>query len=88
MAGLQASIDQFFEDGGKLVNGGTVHAEELRSRDLCPKPILLGDVANGYELIGRDITTGTAGDHRVGASFLNVGQESIVGILNLIATAL
>ena len=81
---LHAGIHQLFEDVWQVVNLGAVHAQALGSGDLGPQSVLLGRRGEGQEGVWSDVTTRTAWDHRVGARLLDVGQEAVVGVLDLI----
>src|SRR5439155_25946404 len=67
--------------GGTLVQSSAEQVDALATGDLGVEAELLGDVADGDELVGRDLPTGHAGNHRVGAVALQVGQEVVVGVL-------
>mmetsp|Transcript_3303 Transcript_3303/g.5464 ORF Transcript_3303/g.5464 Transcript_3303/m.5464 type:complete len:298 (-) Transcript_3303:1164-2057(-) len=65
---------------------GSVHAQALCPSHLRPQAELLGSCADRNELIRGNIATWAARNHGVGASLLDVGKETVIGVLDLIAS--
>ena len=81
MARLEAGVDQALPDGGQLLDAGAEQVDALAAGDLRVEAEVLGDLADGDELLGRDLAAGDAGHDRVGAVPLDVGEEVVVGVL-------
>mmetsp|Transcript_14644 Transcript_14644/g.33528 ORF Transcript_14644/g.33528 Transcript_14644/m.33528 type:complete len:463 (-) Transcript_14644:998-2386(-) len=85
MPSLQTRLHELLPDRRQLMRRRSIHAKALRTRDLRPQAELLRDAADGNELIGRDVSAGASGNHRVRPRLLDVRQEAVVRVLDLVA---
>mmetsp|Transcript_51228 Transcript_51228/g.84082 ORF Transcript_51228/g.84082 Transcript_51228/m.84082 type:complete len:285 (-) Transcript_51228:622-1476(-) len=86
LAGFHTSIHQLFENVRQIMDLRSIHAQSLSTGDLCPKAVLLGGGRKGNESVRGDVPSWAARDDRIGSSLLDVGQEPVVGVLNLISS--
>ena len=78
---LEAGFDQAEPDFGELLDARPEEVDSLSARDLGVKAVVARDGTERDELVGRDLTPGDARHDRVGAVFLQVGEEVVVGVL-------
>ena len=81
MAALEAGRDQLLPDVGQLLDARAEQIDALAAGDLGVEVVLLGDLAEDDQLLGRDLAAGNARHDRVQAAALDVGQEAVVGVL-------
>ena len=81
VAALHAGGDHLFPDVGQLLHLRAEQIDALAAGDLGVQAVLLGDAAQGDELVGRDLAAGHARHHGVQPAALHVGQEAVVGVL-------
>mmetsp|Transcript_47884 Transcript_47884/g.113791 ORF Transcript_47884/g.113791 Transcript_47884/m.113791 type:complete len:437 (+) Transcript_47884:528-1838(+) len=85
MTRLEPGINHLLEYLRQLMHRCSIHSQSLCPCDFGPQPILLRCGSNGNELIWGDVSSSTARNDGVRASLLDIGQESIVGVLDAIA---
>ena len=78
---LEARVDQLLPDVRQLPEPGAEHIDPLAAGDLGVEAVLLRDLAQPDQPVGRDLAARDARHHRVGALALDVGEEAIVGVL-------
>lgn len=83
MTALQPSIYQLLPNSQQILLPCTEHVDALPARDLAVQAILLSDAAYDNKLVGRDLAACHARNHRERAVALDVGEEAVVGILQL-----
>ncbi len=81
VSGLEACGDEVVPDVRQLVEPRAEEVHPLCAGDFRVQAELLRRAAQRDELIGGDLTARHARDHRVAAVPLDVGQESVVGVL-------
>ncbi len=81
MAGFEAGGDQLAPDFRQVVLLRAEQADALGAGDFGVEVVFLGDLAHRQQAFRRDFAAGGARDHRVGAVFLDVGEEVVVGVL-------
>ena len=81
VAGLEAGVDQFAPDEGQFVHLCAEQVDALAAGDLGVEVVFLGHLPQSDELVRRDLATGHARHHGIGAVLLHVGQEVVVGVL-------
>src|SRR5688572_28621505 len=81
MAGFEARVDQAPPDLRKLLHPRAEKVDALAAGDFCVETEVACDLADDYQLLGRDLSARDAGDHAVGPVTLDVGQEVVVGVL-------
>ena len=87
MATFETGIDQVFPDVGKLIHPGTEQVDPLTAGDLGIEFVFLSDLTQHDELVGRDFSAGDSGHDGVKSLALNIGHETIIGVLNRIVIA-
>ena len=81
MPAFETGINKFFPDFRQITYMGTEHIYSLATGELCIEIILFSNPAYCDQPVGSNFSSGYAGNHRIGASFLNIGKEAIVSIL-------
>ena len=81
VTGFEARVDQLTPDFRQIVFLRAEQADTLRAGDLGVQIKFAGDTADGHQAFRRDFAARRARDNGVGAVFLDVGQEVVVGIL-------
>ena len=81
MAGFKTGGEQLAPDGRQIVFLRAEHADALRAGHFGIEVVFLGDLADGQQAVRGDFAAGGAWDHRVGAVFLDIAEEVVVGIL-------
>ena len=79
---LKTRVNQLLPDVGQIADVRPKHINPLSARNLGVETILFGHAANHHQLLGRDFAPRDARHHRVAAALLNVGQISVIGVLN------
>ncbi len=87
VAALEAGGDQLLPDVGKLLHLRAEQIDALAAGDLRVQAVLLGDLPEGDQLVGRDLAAGHARHDRVQPAALHVGQEAVVGVLQRLVRA-
>ena len=67
VAALEAGVDQLLPDVGQLLDRRAEQIDALAAGDLGVEAVLLGDLAQDDELLGRDLAAGNARHDRVRA---------------------
>ena len=81
MARFEAGGDQFFPDERQLLDVRAEQVDALAAGDLGVEAVLLRDLADRDQAVGRDFAARHARHDRVGAVLLDVGEEVVVGVL-------
>ncbi|RMS72185.1 hypothetical protein ALP62_05513 [Pseudomonas syringae pv. aceris] len=81
MAGLEACLDQLAPDIRQLVQLRAEQVDALAAGDLGVQVVFFRHRANRYQAVRGNLATRNTWHHRVGAVFLHVGHERIVGVL-------
>ena len=79
--GLESGGDEVRPDERQLVHLRAEQVDPLSAGDLGVEAELAGDLADGDELLRRDLAAGHARHDRVGAVFLHVGEKVVVRVL-------
>ena len=69
-------------DFRQLVDRRAEQIDPLAAGDLGVQVVLLGDDAQGDQLVGGDLAARHTRHHGVGAAALDVGEEAVVGVLD------
>ncbi|VFT73442.1 Uncharacterised protein [Klebsiella aerogenes] len=81
VAGFEARFNQLTPDLRQVVFLRAKQADALGAGDFGVQIEFTRDTAHGDQPFRRDFAASGARDHRVGAIFLNVGKEVVVGVL-------
>ncbi len=81
VAAFEAGVDQLLPDVGQVLHLGAEQIDPLAAGDLRVQAVLLGDLAQHDQLLGRDLAAGDARHDGIQPAALHVGQEAIVGVL-------
>ncbi|GJC96679.1 cellobiohydrolase A [Colletotrichum higginsianum] len=84
VARLHAGLDQHAPDVQQVLLLGAEHVDALPARDLGVQVVLGRDVADGDELIWRDLARRHPRHDAVGAVALDVAEEPVVGFLQAV----
>src|SRR5690606_30212119 len=82
MTAFKSLSDEFRPDFRELFNSRPEHVYTLSAGDLCIEVPLLRNPSERHQFFRRDFASGNAWHNGVGTPTLNVGEESVVGILN------
>jgi hypothetical protein len=78
---LEASVDELLPNVGQVLDTSSEKIDSLSPSNLHVEIVLFGDLPECDELVGGDFAAGNSGDDWIEATPLNIGQESVVGIL-------
>ena len=81
MACFKASGDQFFPDFRQLAQGGAKQVDPLATGDLGVEVVFLGHFTQHDQFVRRYFAARYPWHDGIGAVFLHVGHEGIVGVL-------
>ena len=81
VTGFEARVDQLTPDFWQIVFLCAKQADTLGAGDLGIQVKFTSDAAHRHQPFRGDFTAGRAGNNGVGAVFLDIGQEVVVGIL-------
>lgn len=84
MPTLHTNINKRRPDVKKILLLGTEHIDTLSTSDFAIQPILLCHLSNGDQFIGSNFSTGNSWHDRKCAIPLDVGEESVVGFLQVV----
>src|SRR5690606_12254960 len=81
---LESRGDELFPDRGEVVDPRAEQVHALSTGDLRIEVVLLRDDAERDELVRRDLPAGHARHDRIEALALDVGEETVVGVLEIV----
>lgn len=84
VATFHTSIDQLRPDLQQVLLLGAEHINTLTSSDFAVQVEFLGHLTDGNQLVGRNLSTRHPGHHRESSIALDVGEETVVRILQLV----
>ncbi|MNO52120.1 hypothetical protein D3C76_425340 [compost metagenome] len=79
--GLKTRFNQLGPDVRQLMQLSAEQVDALAAGDLGVEVVFLRHHANRDQFVGGDLAPGDARHHRIGAVFLHVGHEGVVGVL-------
>ncbi len=81
MARFESRIHELLPDLRQLLHPRTKEIDPLPAGDFGIQVVAFGHLADGDQAVRRDLSSGDARHHRIGAIFLDIGKEAIVGVL-------
>src|SRR5690606_30655844 len=81
MARFEACIDELAPDPRQLIETRAEHVDALAPGDLRVEPVFFRDAPQHDQLLGRHLAPRDARYDRIRAIALDVGEETIVGVL-------
>ncbi len=81
MTALEAGVDELLPDLRQVLHACAQKVDPLPARDLHIEVVFLGHRSECNEFVGRDLSTRNPGDDRIQPGALNIGQESVVRVL-------
>src|SRR5579872_7361768 len=82
MPAFETRIDQLFPDRWQIAHMRPEQIDPLSARDLRIQVVFLGYLPQHDQLLRRDLTPGDARDYRIAAAFLDIGQITVIAILD------
>mmetsp|Transcript_4403 Transcript_4403/g.6407 ORF Transcript_4403/g.6407 Transcript_4403/m.6407 type:complete len:414 (+) Transcript_4403:668-1909(+) len=86
MPAFKTRLAQILPNIRQLMLAGAEQIDTLCSRDFAVETVLFSGYAQCYQLLRRQFSTGDAWDDGVSSSSLHVGQGSVIGVLQSIAS--
>ncbi|NUA48915.1 hypothetical protein HAT94_02203 [Dickeya solani] len=81
VAGFKPGVDQFLPDSRQLLQPRAEQIDPLTAGNFGVQVVAFGHLTDSDQPLRGDLAAGNARHHRVSAVFLDIGQETVVGIL-------